>query len=662
MRKIYDIETLSNCFTYSDMDRDGGNIKQFVIHKDRDDSSELVAHLRGDAMMDWSGLTGMIGFNNINFDGQVIQWFLESYDNWIRTAKVGFLHDYDGEQIAKMIYDYAQKTIERMNKGGWPDYPEWKMSIPQLDLFRIWHFDNKAKMTSLKWIEYMIDMDSIQEMPIHHTSKVELKDIESILAYNLHDIKATLELYNITIGKTEHLLYKGNNKLELRRDIKKEFWMNCDNYNDVKIGDEINKLSYCKLAKIDKKKLPKPEKRVEKFTFGECYPSYYKFETTEFNNFVNALKDIKVNLNDKQKFEFTFNQTTYTIAKGGIHSNDYGRLVIPKENELLKDADIGSQYPNSIRKRKLFPRHLGELWLTGYVGTIHKRLDAKKDKKTSIAEAMKLALNGGGYGKLGEEYNWQYDPFAMTSVTIGNQIELLMLIEDLEVSGIHVISANTDGIVCLFDKNLEEKYYEICKDWEEQVGNNLLGQLEYADYRLLAQTSVNSYLALKVDSDKPKCKGEFVTDFELHKNKSSRIIPIALQEFFVNKIPVEKTILEHQGIYDFCNGVKSIGKNRLIAIDRKKQTEIQLQKINRYFVSTDGINIIKRLPKLDKKPASGQLDIFGNVSDDSRESEIEAGYLSTVFNTYVKKEIKDYNINYSYYIEKCNKILRQIIS
>lgn len=60
-------------------------------------------------------------------------------------------------------------------------------------------------------------------------------------------------------------------------------------------------------------------------------------------------------------------------------------------------------YPNAIRKRKLYPRHLGKEWIVGYENTITKRLEAKKQYKVSkegrfksIDEVYKLALNGGG--------------------------------------------------------------------------------------------------------------------------------------------------------------------------------------------------------------------------------------------------------------------------
>lgn len=650
---VYDIETLFTCFTYTGYNVDTKETIQFVIHKSKNELNTFITHLRE--------CKGQIGFNNLAFDGQVIQYILENGLKWLYL---------EGKEVSHEIYKYAQKAIEKSNSGAWGDYPEWKMKIPQLDLFTIWHYNNKNKMTGLKWLEYSMDFENIEEMPIHHSEEVREDQIDSILKYNLNDVMATYEFYKITIGQTEHPLYKNIDKIQLRKNIIKEFDIKCINYNDVKIGDEINKIKYSFYSGIDKKKLKKPEVKVPEFKFKDCFPSYMEFKTTEFNNFVNCFANITVKLKsgkkDKQEFRFTFNGTTYVIARGGIHSEDKPRFVKPSENEILRDADIGSQYPNAIRKRELFPVHLGKEWLTGYTSLIKNRIEAKKkfketkdSKYQAIQEAYKLSLNG-CYGKLGEESNWQYSPFSVMCVTIGNQIEILMLIESLEINGIHVISANTDGIVCLFDKSKNDLYYQICKEWEIKVGNDELGQLEYADYGLLVQTSVNDYLAVKLAETQPKCKGDFVSDFELHKNKSKKIVPIALQEYFINQTSIEKTIKNHVNIFDFCLGTKSIGKNRLIHLEPIKGNEIQLQKINRYYVSNDGWHLIKRLPALENKKITKQIDIFGNVNDGTRESEIEANWLTTIYNKHVNKPISEYNINYKYYIEAAQKIIDKI--
>jgi len=652
MIEVYDIEVLINCFTYTGLDINNQKISTFVIHSELNQINEFYDHL--------NKLKGQIGYNNLTYDSQILQYLISNKNRF---------KDKSGLNIASLIYNQSQSTIS--SKSPFAEYPEWKLSIPQLDLFKIWHFDNKAKSCSLKWIQFMIDYPNLQEMPIKHYDHINKEQIQEILDYNLNDVLSTYELYKITIGQTENSLYKGIDKISLRKDISKEFGMNCTNFNDVKIGDNINKISYCSLKKIDKKEVPKPYEKIQSFYFKDCFPSYYEFKTIEFNNFVNGLKNIEVKLEknaekEKQQFEFSFNGTTYIIAKGGLHSKDKPRYIVPNDNEILLDADVGSMYPNAIRKRELYPRHLGKEWLIGYTSIIQKRIQSKKlfketkeGKYQAIQEAYKLALNGGSFGKTNEEYNWQYDPFVTMCTTIGSQIDLLMLIEQLELAGLHVISANTDGVVCLFDKSLLPLYYETCKQWEIKVGNNDLGQLEYTEYKLLIQTSVNDYIAVK-PSNEVKTKGDFVSDFELHKNKSARIVPLALQKYFIDNINPEQFIKNHTNIFDFCLAIKGKGLNKFISFNKLTQEEIELQKINIYYISNNGTNLLKKLPKLEDKKASNQIDIFGNVDTGIREAEVEAGWLSTIYNKHEEKSIDQYDINYQFYIDKCYKIINQI--
>jgi hypothetical protein len=636
---VYDIETLSNFFLYCDEDAktDRGNI--FIIHRSRNDLIKFIDYLERIDI-------AQVGYNVLGFDAQVLQWILNNKRHLLTL---------DGDTCAREIYKYSQSVINKQNNGEWLDFPEWKIKIPQLDLFKIWHYDNRAKITGLKWIQFSIDWENLQEMPLEHYDEVNEDQIDDIISYCQNDVKSTKAFYYITLGHTNHPLYKGINKIALRKDIENQFGIKCKNFNDVKIGDEINKQSYLNITGLTKEDLKQRKALITSFKYKDCIPDYVKFQTPELISFFNNIKETVVNPASKQEFPIKFKGTKYVIAKGGIHSEDPKRILIPTSDQILRDADIGSQYPNGIRKRKLHPRHLGPEWLEGYIGNIVKRLEAKaRYKKTknpgdkAIDEAFKLALNGGGFGKTGEPTSWQYDPFVSMSVTIGNQFEILMLIEMLELKGIHVVSANTDGIVCLFDKSKEEEYYKICKEWETIVGNNDLGQLEYTDYEFYAQTSVNSYIAIKSGtgniSDRVKTKNEFVFDFEIHKDKSSRVVPLALYEYFVNKNDPKEFILNHKNIYDFCIGVKKKGDwfFESETIINGQHVVKKEQKTLRYYVSNRGCKIIKRNP-------------------DGRSIQVEAGkWMQTLFNKYEKKPWEEYDINYQYYIDKTYGIINSM--
>lgn len=652
---VYDFETLSNCFIAVYINRDTLEQKTFVIGGNKkwfqNDLVSLIEFLNKD-------VTHQIGYNNLKFDAQIQQFIINTSSKWL---------NFTGGEIANIIYNYTQTIIQKQDEKKYLDYPEWKLSFPQCDVFLINHWDNEAKRTSLKWLQFMMDWSDIREMNIDHKIGIQsVQELIDCISYCKNDILSTLEVYKITKGETDINFYKGKDKIALRYNIENEFGIKCLNYNDVKIGEQLIQKGYIKSTGIDKNELYSLKKKEDNnFTFKDCFPDYYSFRTPQFNSFIDSIKDVKITQDKKQEFKLKINNLTLIIAKGGIHSEDSPRLFKSNSDYLLIDADIGSMYPNAIRKRKIYPRHLGEKWLDNYTGIISKRLDAKakyketKDKKyKAFDEAFKLALNGGSFGKMGEGRSWQYDLLAMNKVTIGSQIDLLMLIEEFLIANIYIISANTDGVLCYLSREKKGEYDRICKEWEKKVGNDILGQLEFTEYKSFVQTSVNDYLAIKSDGE-IKEKGDFVTENELHKNKSARVVPLALRKYFVDKYPIEKFIIEYDNIFDFCCAVRTKSDSSLYTINLNNQEECKQQKTVRYYISNSEICLVKRMNSLNKKVPTNQLDIFGGLDDGTRNIRVNVGYNVSIFNQYEEKE--DYNINYGYYINEANKLLKKIV-
>jgi hypothetical protein len=133
-------------------------------------------------------------------------------------------------------------------------------------------------------------------------------------------------------------------------------------------------------------------------------------------------------------------------------------------------------------------------------------------EKTSTARAFiwakransnKTKLNG-TFGKLGSPYSIFYAPSEMIQVTLTGQLALLMLIEALELAGIQVLSANTDGIVIKTPRAIAWLRDAIIAEWERATGL----VTEAAFYRLFASRDVNSYVAITMDGT-IKTKGAY---------------------------------------------------------------------------------------------------------------------------------------------------------
>ena len=647
----YDIETYLEYFLAIFKNVETGEFHEFRINKWQDDTYKLLKFLESD-------IEYLIGYNCNLFDGNVITWIKENYEKWYNLS---------GLEKARLISVFADNLIDDLNHDLQPKYQFSQLIIPHIDLYKLHHFNGDAKRTSLKWVEFSLDFPTIEEIPIYHRKEdLTEEEIEVVTKYCYNDVNATEALYLVTIGKTELPLYKDKNKIQLRMDLVTEFNLSkeCLSWNDVQIGDELNKKNYLELCN---KTYPNSKflwelksKRVSKtgFKFKECFPEYISYKTEFFKQLVNKIGETKVNLNEKQEFKFDLNGTKYTWAKGGGHSDDPKRYIKPKEDEILIDCDCSSMYPNAIRKRKIFPSHLGVKWWEAYTSFIPRRIEMKgkyketKEKKyDNLQETFKLSLNG-NFGRLIDKYNWQYDGFAGMSVTLGCQSEIFMLVEMLEEKNFHVVTLNTDGLTCLFNKSRLEEYHSICKEWETTVKNEELGKLEFIEYEFIAQLSVNDYIALKKGTedieDRIKLKGDFLVDFELHKNKSRRIIPIALKNYFIYGKNPEETIRNHENIYDFCIGLKASKDYFYQTLDKKTNKTTKYNRLIRHFISTDGGKLLKMKEEHSDKTGS-------------KISQCEAGdWLSTVFNEYYEKPMKDYNINYEYYIDKTWDIIKSV--
>lgn len=331
---FYDIEVLKGMFLCSIL-HENGEWVEYGVWKGHNSLDKLYKHyelLRANNVY-------MVGFNNLSYDAQVVEYVLRENKNWWNKTE---------EEIVALIYNKSQNIINDNNHGLFPPYREYELFVKQIDLFKIAHYDNANKMTSLKWLEFMMDMPSIEDMPIHFTQEhFTEEEIEMIKHYCRNDIISTKKFYEFLRGEVEHEEYRGKDKIQDRIDLINELGLNEEmiNYSDVKVGDELNKIGYCKATGKSTQnlyELKRSRRSTRKFTFGDCIPEYVKFTTESFIKFYNSVKKERVHLiGDKQEFKFECNNTIYTIARGGIHSNESYRTTVPPEGWLLIDADIG---------------------------------------------------------------------------------------------------------------------------------------------------------------------------------------------------------------------------------------------------------------------------------------------------------------------------------
>ena len=379
----YDIETMQELFLVVCM-VPGKAGKSFQVSKWKNQLDAFVRYTEDNADAYW------VGYNNLRFDSQVVEWILRNYDEW---------HELSNLEICARIAQKAADTIHDANYDVFPEYREHELTLRQIDLFKINHYDNKNRMVSLKRLEFELDLENIEEMPIHHTKiNMTKEDVDLTIDYCFNDVDATYEFYKVTTGDTDHPLYKGNNQIELRQDIYEEFGIPCLNYSDSKIGDEMIKKFYIQEKGIEYKELPRKGIFRKTIQLKNCIAPYIKFVTPQLIEFFNRTKKMSMGMNDDFMEEIVFYGNTYTFAKGGLHSVN-GPMIFEADDEYeIIDWDVSSYYPAIIINNGRYPAHLGKEFLRGYKTMFDKRLElkplAKTDKKIKgIVGALKLAVN-----------------------------------------------------------------------------------------------------------------------------------------------------------------------------------------------------------------------------------------------------------------------------
>jgi DNA polymerase elongation subunit (family B) len=628
---IFDIETMQELFLVVCM-VPGKAGKSFQVSKWKNELDKFVKYTEANADAYW------VGYNNLRFDSQVVEWVLRNYDNW---------HELSNLEICAKIAQKAADVIHDANYDVFPEYREHELSLKQIDLFKINHYDNKNRMVSLKRLEFEMDLENIEEMPIHHSkTNMTKEEIDLTIDYCYNDVDATYEFYKVTLGDTDHPLYRGNNQIELRRDIEEEFGIPCLNYSDSKIGDEMIKKYYCSEKGIEYKELPRKGYFRKNIELKNCIAKYVMFETTQLSEFLKKMKKTTLGLQDDFKEHIDFHGNVYSFMKGGLHTENSPKVFEADEECEIIDWDVSSYYPAIIINNGQFPAHLGKEFLRGYKQMFEKRLElkplAKKDRKIKgIVGALKLAVNS-VYGKSSDMQSWIFDRQLTMFTTITGELSLMMLIEQYELNGIHVISANTDGVTIKVKKELIPLMHQL-NDWWCNITQY---ELERTDYSKIIFSTVNDYLAIMTNGEIKK-KGDFLTDFELHKNKSARVVPIALEQYFVHGVPVDVTIRNHQNLYDFCLRQKATRSFHYEGTNRITGEVTVYDKLIRYYVSNTGDKIFKiKNPECQTRAAAI--------------SQIEAGeWVCKVCNFLPKGSPVD-NVNYDYYIEKANRIITKI--
>lgn len=347
---VVDCETYPNYFLAAFKNIESGQTKCVEIRS----PGETLTHESQGLLRQLLQQRITFGFNSINFDLPVMLYALQG-------------------ATCNQIYNFAMEIIEG-NLKGWQIMQKYGLSKPST----FHHFDisepTPGVKVSLKLYGARMHSKRLQDLPIEPGTTLTQKQMNDIKLYCFNDLDTTIDLFNYI-----------EDRVKLRYDLSE------GNLNNPIMSKSDAQIAEIVIKDAIKKKNPKvslyPPKISPKQTFKYRVPEYIKFESEVLQDALEIIRNHAFEMDGRgsiklpdelKKLKITLGNSKYQLGIGGLHSNEKKQMVIPKENEFLIDKDVASYYPSIILNLKLFPKHLGPVFLTVYQELVQKRLEAKR--------------------------------------------------------------------------------------------------------------------------------------------------------------------------------------------------------------------------------------------------------------------------------------------
>lgn len=664
---IYDIEVYPNVFCVTFLDPKTSQTRTFELSPYKDDWVEMVKFIDSHR----NNFIRWVGFNNYYYDYQVMHRLLQTDKHPEGKTKY---------EIAYMISD----RIISMNKEEKFQHILWDNVhiVPQVDLYRIHHFDNMARATSLKKLEFNMRSKSIQDLPYKPGTHLTKEQIAELVKYNIHDVRETAKLYE-----------KSFDLIKFREELTIKYDKNFLNHNDTKIGKdyfimELEAAGIKCFMMTDGERKPVQTKRRNIYFQDIIFP-YIKFERPEFNAVLTWLRkqvishtkaaltgidvenmgelaqyaNMKTVKGKVKNLNCVIDGFQFDFGTGGIHGSIDATVISEDEHFAVIDYDVTSLYPSIAISNKLYPKHLTNKFCEIYADMKKQRMSYAKG--TPENAMLKLALNG-VYGDSNNPYSPFFDPQYTMAITINGQLMLCMLAEQyMKVEGLKILQVNTDGITIKVPRNQVDLVEAINRQWSETMKLDL----ERADYSKMFIRDCNNYIGFYTNG-KLKRKGKYEYEREWHQDQSSLVVQKAVEAHFIKGADIEEFIRNHDDMFDFMLRTNVPRSSRLL-IEYEDAAKV-IQNTSRYYMCKKGGQLVKVMPALKQTPSQEQLLEKANtpgklknfkklqarreklgVADRERIINIQDGEKVIVMNT-----IGELNeIDYDWYIKEAYKLV-----
>ena len=682
-------KALTECLTVAEIESRLDKIKSDIFYISDTDDSQLLslveyinskeAHFENDVPVRYD----VFGYNNQAYDDMMFKAFMMYFNRFDNTKQLitklkevsdkiislqddkdAFWKDRELDLIRKYPLPWATVDLFKvyaLNSAGVnidKDSGERKKfgkSLKQVSINLKWHnlLDFKLPPIDDEEGDVYRKKDAYRGMTNEQLNHLITNDfdryilpkyVEPMLHYNKNDVYLVCEIAR-----------QKPDEIKLRYSLGAAFNLNLLCAARSTIADKLLYKFYSERSGLSVDKFKDLRTQRTALSFNKIIFPHICFKTKQLQDLLKDMKKVVIYRTNKDAFEkvIQFYGTTYTIATGGLHSQDRPAVLTSTDKYTYVHYDISSFYPSVMVAYNIAPKHLNNnvfVKMVDYFRLTRIKCKHTKDEDGLIvagvhnklaAEALKIVINA-IYGKFGFEMFFLFDRFAQMQVTINGQLMVMMVVEALELDGIHVVSANTDGIIVKLPKDKEENFKRITDDWCAQ---NKLGA-DSERYKLFVTRDINNYFDIQ-SNDKVEYKGgldpkQYLKD--LKKGYDMPVVAKAVFEYFAHDTPVMETLRNHKDILDFCK-TQNVGKQFEVVyqkVENGKVIDVHSQRHVRFYVSTKGVIIMKE-----------------NVNSNQR-SVLASGKPVIILNKLDDKDISLRNIDYKYYYEEAYKIINPI--
>ena len=225
---------------------------------------------------------------------------------------------------------------------------------------------------SLKTLCGRLHGKRLQDLPYPPDQELTPEQIENTREYCINDITETMRLYEAL-----------EEPLKMRVALGEQYGADFRSRSDAQIGESIIKRRIKEMTG----RWPEKQRTPAGTTFPFNPPEWLEFKNEELRAILERIRVTEFFVNAKGRVDLpdwlngrqvTIGETTYSMGIGGLHSTERNRAVCADDQHLLRDADVGSYYPNLIINSGLYPKALGPEFLTVYREIVDERLAAKK--------------------------------------------------------------------------------------------------------------------------------------------------------------------------------------------------------------------------------------------------------------------------------------------